>query len=446
MGKYFGTDGVRGIANVKLDAHIAYRIGRYIGQYPNGKKNKILIGRDTRLSGYMLDASLISGITSSGSDVYELGVTTTPSISYLVEKYDYDFGVMISASHNPFFDNGIKIFAPTGEKLSSEIELLIEDYIDALKDDLPKNPNHGVGKVVDVKDQVDEYLDFLASKANVKNLQNKRIIIDCAHGSSSATARRLFKDRLGLNCDFINDGYTGLDINDNCGSTHLGMIKEELIKGKYDLGLAFDGDADRLMLIDHKGNEVDGDAAIFLNAIYLKEKGELKDNKVVITVMSNLGLKKALDKKGIGFDEVTVGDKYVQARLKEKRLVLGGEQSGHIIFNEDLNTGDGQLTAIHVLSVMSEKGQDLADLVKELKIYPQVLKNVGVSNKEAILNHQGLKEAIVRLEASLNGNGRILVRPSGTEQIVRVMVEAADMETCAKIADELCQYIMNIAY
>lgn len=445
MGKYFGTDGVRGIANVKLTAAIAYRIGRYIGQYPNGKKNRILIGRDTRLSGYMLDASLISGITASGSDVYELGVTTTPSISYLVEKYGYDFGVMISASHNPFFDNGIKIFAPTGEKLSNDIELLIEDYIDALKDDLPTLPNEGIGKVVDVKDQLEEYLDFLASKATC-DLSSLKVIIDCARGSSSATARKLFEERLHMTCDFICDTYNGLDINDNCGSTHLGLLKEKVKQGDYDLGLAFDGDADRLMLVDKDGNEVDGDAVIYLSALYLKEKGELNDNKVVITVMSNLGLKKALHANNIDFDEVSVGDKYVQARLKEKNLVLGGEQSGHIIFNTDLNTGDGQLTAVHVLNVIAEKKVPLHDLVKDLKIFPQVLKNVGVSNKEAVISHQGLKDRIKELEAKLNGDGRILVRPSGTEQLVRVMVEAKDIPTCNMIADELCQYIMNIAY
>jgi len=445
MGKYFGTDGVRGIANVKLTATLAYRIGRYIGQYPNGRKNRILIGRDTRLSGNMLDSSLIAGITVSGSDVYELGVTTTPSISYLVENKHYDFGIMISASHNPFFDNGIKIFALTGEKLSNDIELLIEEYIDRPVDDLPLIPNDGLGRLIIAKEQINDYLDFLASKAE-GDYSSLKVLIDCAHGSSSVTAKKLFIDRLHMQATIMNDNFNGLNINDNCGSTHMGMICEKVKQGDYDLGLAFDGDADRLILVDHDGNVVDGDGTMFINAMYLKEQGKLKDNKLVITVMSNFGLKKILEAKGIGYEEVSVGDKYVQACLRDKNLSIGGEQSGHVIFNQDLNTGDGMLTAIHTINVILAKKKSLHDLVNEFKVYPQVLQNVGVSNKEAIMSHHGLLDLIKKLSDSLNGNGRILVRPSGTEQLVRVMVEAGDIDTCKAIAGELVNYINGISY
>lgn len=446
MGNYFGTDGVRGIANVKLTANIAYRIGRFIGQYPNGKKNKIIIGRDTRLSGNMLDSALIAGVTASGGDVYELGITTTPSISYLVEKFSqFDFGIMISASHNPFFDNGIKIFAPNGEKLSHDIELKIEEYIDKANDDLPLEPNEGVGKLIIAKDYVNEYLDFLASKAK-GDYSNVKILVDCAHGSSSVTAKKLFVDRLHANAVFINDSFNGLNINDNCGSTHIKCLVEKIKEGNYDLGLAFDGDADRLIMVDHEGKVVDGDSTMYLNGVYLKEKGLLKDNKIVLTVMSNFGLKKILKAKGIGYEEVSVGDKYVQACLKEKQLSIGGEQSGHIIFNQDLNTGDGMLTAIHTINVMLDKKQSLKELTNDFKIYPQVLKNVGVSNKEAVMAHHGLLDLVKELEKGLNGNGRILVRASGTEQLVRVMAEAEDISICNEVVDKIVDYVLEIAY
>ena len=445
MGKYFGTDGVRGIANQKLTSRLAYRIGRYIGHSDTDKKRKILLGRDTRLSGSMLDAALISGITSSGGDVYELGVTTTPSISYLVENGDFDYGVMISASHNPFFDNGIKIFAPNGEKLDNETELKIEEYIDRLVDDLPLIPNQGLGRLIIAKDLIEKYLDYIASKA-VGDLKKIKIAIDCAHGSACATAKKLFADRLKLKVDIFNDKFNGTDINDNCGSTHLDWLCNKVKEGKYDIGIAFDGDADRCLFVDHEGHVVDGDATMFINARYLRDHKRLKEDKIVMTVMSNLGLKKALEKDGFGYEEVAVGDKYVQARLKEKHLSLGGEQSGHVIFNEDLNTGDGQLTAIHTLNVLGETGKSLKELASDYVIYPQVLKNVGVSNKEAIIQHVGLKELIAKLEGELNGNGRILVRPSGTEQLVRVMVEAKSLDICEKIADELVKYVNGLSY
>lgn len=445
MGKYFGTDGVRGPANVKLTAVLAYRIGRFIGQYPDGHKNKILLGRDTRISGSMLDAALIAGITSSGSDVYELSVTTTPSISYLVESHDFDFGIMISASHNPFFDNGVKIFAPNGEKLSNDIELLIEDYIDSPSDYLPLVANQKMGRLIVSKALINDYLDYLASKAE-DSLNGLKIAIDCAHGSACVTAKSLFVDRLHLNVDLFNDTFNGTDINNNCGSTHLGYLSSKVVEGHYDLGIAFDGDADRCLFIDHCGHVVDGDATMFINAQYMRKKMRLKDDKIVITVMSNFGLKKALKEQGFAFEEVSVGDKYVQACLKEKHLSLGGEQSGHIIFNDELNTGDGELTAIHMLNVLHHEQKSLAELTKDLSVYPQILKNVGVSNKEAIMANEDLLDFIKAEENGLDGNGRVLVRPSGTEQLIRVMVEASSLELCTEIADRIVGYINELSY
>ncbi|MFA6675586.1 MAG: phosphoglucosamine mutase [Bacilli bacterium] len=445
MGKYFGTDGVRGPANEKLTAHLAYRIGRFIGQYPHGKKTRILVGRDTRLSGSMLDNALIAGITSSGGNAYELAVTTTPSISYLVEKKGFDFGVMISASHNPFFDNGIKIFAPNGEKLNNEIESLIEEYIDSPTDYLPLIANQNMGRLIVSKELIDEYLDYLASKA-IGDFSHLKVAIDCAHGSASVTAKKLFIDRLHLKASIFNDDFNGTNINDNCGSTHLKFLQKIIMDDHYDLGIAFDGDADRCLFVNHEGQIVDGDATMFINARYMRKHHLLKENKIVLTVMSNLGLKKALMQNRLTYEEVSVGDKYVQACLKEKKLSLGGEQSGHVIFNDDLNTGDGQLTAIHTLNILAAEKKSLKELTEDLIIYPQILKNIGVSNKEAVMKHDGLKVFIKEQEDILNGNGRILVRPSGTEQLIRVMVEASTCEDCANIADKILDYISNILY
>ena len=405
MGKYFGTDGVRGLANQELTTRIAYRIGRFIGQYPNGKKNRIIIARDTRLSGEMLLASLVSGITASGSDVYDEGVSTTPSISYLVKERQFDYGIMISASHNPFYDNGIKIFSSEGEKLSNDIELLIEDYIDRIQDDLPVDSNR-IGRWFHGKDLLNDYQRFLMSKIT-EDLSSLRILVDGANGSASKVVPDLFS-KIGLNAEYIHIVPNGRNINEQCGSTHLTSLMETIQRKEYDIGLAFDGDADRLMVVSPDGSLVDGDAIIYLCACYLKDKGLLKDNKVVITVMSNLGLKKALDAKGIQYEITTVGDKYVQAKMKELHLSLGGEQSGHIIFLDDLNTGDGILTAIKVMCIMKNTGKSLKELLEGLTIYPQKLRNVVVRNKEYVLQHAGLKKLIEDLEKNvLKGNGRI---------------------------------------
>lgn len=442
MGKYFGTDGVRGLANQELTTRIAYRIGRFIGQYPNGKKNRIIIARDTRLSGEMLLASLVSGITASGSDVYDEGVSTTPSISYLVKERQFDYGIMISASHNPFYDNGIKIFSSEGEKLSNEIELLIEEYIDRIQDDLPVDSNR-IGRWFHGKDLLNDYQRFLMSKMT-EDLSSLRILVDGANGSASKVVPDLFS-KIGLNAEYIHIVPNGRNINEQCGSTHLTSLMETIQRKEYDIGLAFDGDADRLMVVSPDGSLVDGDAIIYLCACYLKDKGLLKDNKVVITVMSNLGLKKALDVKGIQYEITTVGDKYVQAKMKELHLSLGGEQSGHIIFLDDLNTGDGILTAIKVMCIMKNTGKSLKELLEGLTIYPQKLRNVVVRNKEYVLQHAGLKKLVEDLEKNvLKGNGRILLRASGTESLVRVMCEAETNEICERICNELVSYIEDL--
>lgn len=442
MGKYFGTDGVRGLANQELTTRIAYRIGRFIGQYPNGKKNRIIIARDTRLSGEMLLASLVSGITASGSDVYDEGVSTTPSISYLVKERQFDYGIMISASHNPFYDNGIKIFSSEGEKLSNDIELLIEDYIDRIQDDLPVDSNR-IGRWFHGKDLLNDYQRFLMSKIT-EDLSSLRILVDGANGSASKVVPDLFS-KIGLNAEYIHIVPNGRNINEQCGSTHLTSLMETIQRKEYDIGLAFDGDADRLMVVSPDGSLVDGDAIIYLCACYLKDKGLLKDNKVVITVMSNLGLKKTLDAKGIQYEITTVGDKYVQAKMKELHLSLGGEQSGHIIFLDDLNTGDGILTAIKVMCIMKNTEKSLKELLEGLTIYPQKLRNVVVRNKEYVLQHAGLKKLIEDLEKNvLKGNGRILLRASGTESLVRVMCEAETNEICERICNELVSYIEDL--
>jgi len=443
MGKYFGTDGVRGLAGQKLNSSLAFRIGRFIGQYPGGKKNRILIGCDTRLSCDMLKTAIVSGILASGSDAYLLDVTTTPSISYLVVKKGYDYGVMISASHNPYYDNGIKVFNRQGEKLDSKIEKLIEDYIDSPTDFLPLRMNEFFGRMVPSVDLVDEYVDFLASKA--RDLGHLKVLVDGANGSASLVAPKLFK-KLGIQANYINIHPNGININDRCGSTHLGQLVLEMKKNGYDIGLAFDGDADRLLIVRHGGQVVDGDAILYLAAVDMQKRGVLKENTVVATVMSNIGLKIALKKHNMRVKEVQVGDKYVQACLKEQNLPLGGEQSGHIIFLQDLNTGDGLLTAIKVMNILVSTGKPLEELLGDLKIYPQALKNVSVANKEAVLAHGGLQSLIDELETTLGDTGRILVRASGTESLVRIMAEAPTFEECDRVVSALVNYINEISY
>ncbi len=442
MAKYFGTDGVRGVAGEFITETLAYKIGRYIGQYPNGHKNRILIARDTRISGQGLAESVGAGAVSSGSDVYNIGVSTTPSVSYLVRKNKFDYGVMISASHNPYYDNGIKIFNSEGEKLDAKIEELIEGYIDSPVDSLPMMKNQNIGRYCPIDDLVPSYIEFICSKASPK-VKGMKVYIDCSNGSASAIAPVVLK-KLGVEATIVSNKPNGININDRCGSTKIANNSDAVTKGNYDIAFAFDGDADRCLAMSNDGLVVDGDALIYLNAMYLKKHGKLNDNTVVITVMSNLGLKKAFAAEDVSIHETKVGDKYVQADMKANNLSIGGEQSGHIIFLEDLNTGDGLLTMVHTLNVLAEEGKSLQELIKNLKIYPQSLKNVRVVNKEAILAHQGFMEKVAEVEKSLEGNGRILVRPSGTEPLIRIMCEAATQEQCDEITSLLAKFVEDI--
>lgn len=442
MGKYFGTDGFRGLSNKGLKAEHAFRIGRFIGYANKDKKIKVLIARDTRLSGKMLADSLAAGIISSGGDVVNIDVSTTPSVSYLVRHCGFDFGVMISASHNPYYDNGIKIFNSLGEKLEESIENEIEKYIDSVEDYIPRALNEKLGRYLDSSKFLDLYIDFLVSKA-IPQISKLNILVDCSNGSASSIAPKLLS-RLGVNASIVNSDPNGLNINDRCGSTHINNLSSVVKKGNYDIAFAFDGDADRCLAMDNEGKVIDGDAIMYLNALFLKKHNQLKNNSIVLTVMSNIGLKIALKNNNISIAEVGVGDKYVQAEMKNKGYLLGGEQSGHIIFLDDLNTGDGLLTMIKMLNLLSTEKQDVKTLLKDLTIYPQCLKNIHVSNKDAILSHQGFLNMVKECEKSLNGQGRILVRPSGTEPLIRVMAETKTQEVCEEICDKLINYINDL--
>lgn len=441
MGRYFGTDGVRGEANVALNAKMAYYIGRYLGQPSReGAKTRILLGKDTRISGDMLSAGLIAGATSSGADVVDLGVTTTPSVSYLVSTLRFDYGVMISASHNPYMDNGIKVFGPTGEKLSAHIEEAIEDYMDEGTDYLPFARGGHMGRHLSGEREKKLYRHWLFSNFDVVGTPAK-IICDLANGSATSVVPELFTD-LRLKADFIFDKPDGTNINNGCGATDLKALMEAYKEGGYDFGFAYDGDADRFMGI-YGDRVLDGDAVIFLSALSLRKHGLLKDDKVVLTVMSNFGLRKALEEEGISYEITPVGDKYVQAALKEKGLSVGGEQSGHVIYADRLNTGDGILTSLKVLDIY-DHDRELFDELRKFKVYPQLLVNVRFESRakmNEILGSDPVKKAIRDSEALLGDKGRLLIRPSGTENLIRVMAEHLDEPTCQKAVNDVVDVI-----
>lgn len=441
MLKHFGTDGVRGVANRTLTAEMAYRIGRCLGQYPSGKKNKVLLCRDTRISGDMLLMAVVSGLLASGSDVYDEGISTTPSISYLVKKDHFDFGVMISASHNPYPDNGIKIFNAEGEKLEDSIEEVIEAYMDRSSDDLPRPEDGKIGRYHDGESLKNEYISWLSKKAAGK-YSGVKVLVDCANGSATYVAPLLYQ-KIGLDATFINASPDGLNINQNCGSTHLESLQKAFAKGGYDLAFAFDGDSDRFMALAPDGRLIDGDAMIYLNALALRKQGTLHDNRVVLTVMSNFGLRKVLDESKLAYDIVAVGDKNVQARLKEQKLSLGGEQSGHVIFLDDLNTGDGLLSSLKLLNLYTKEKSIFAQL-KNFVVYPQVLTNVKFDSQDklkAVAASEGLTSLVKTEETRLGNQGRILVRASGTEPLLRVMAEAMDKNVCQGVVDRIVDYI-----
>ena len=449
MGKYFGTDGFRGEANKTLTAEHAYKIGRFLGWYygrnkEEGETCKIVIGKDTRLSSYMFEYALVSGLTASGAEAYLLHVTTTPSVSYVARTEDFDCGIMISASHNPYYDNGIKLINSNGEKMDEETILKIEAYIDGLSGEIPFAVRDQIGRTVDYAMGRNRYIGYLISLAT-RSYKNKRVGLDCANGSSWMIAKSVF-DALGAKTYVINNEPDGTNINTNCGSTHIEGL-QKLVKEKgLDVGFAFDGDADRCLCVDENGNVINGDMIIYIYGCYLKERGKLAGNKVVTTVMSNFGLYKALDDAGIEYEKTAVGDKYVYENMSANGYRVGGEQSGHIIFRKYATTGDGILTVIKMMEVMLEKKKTLAELAAPVPVYPQVLKNIRVTDKAAAQNDPDVQAAVKAVGEKLGSDGRILVRESGTEPLVRVMVEAGEEALCEKYVDEVIDVIVKKGY
>ena len=436
MGKYFGTDGFRGEANVDLTVEHAFKVGRFLGWY-FGKDHKaqIVIGKDTRRSSYMFEYSLVAGLTASGADVYLLHVTTTPSVSYVVRTENFDCGIMISASHNPFYDNGIKIINGNGQKMDADVEAQIEQYIDDDKPKIPYAVREKVGRTVDFSAGRNRYIGYLIS-IPTRSFKNYRVGLDCANGSASSVAKSVF-DALGAKTYVINNEPDGTNINTNCGSTHIEVMQKFVKEKHLDVGFAYDGDADRCIAVDHLGNVIDGDLIMYVCGKYMMERGKLENNTIVTTVMSNLGLYKACDRAGIRYEQTAVGDKYVCENMMANGHSLGGEQSGHIIFSKHATTGDGILTSLMVMEVMIEKKLPLNILASEVTIYPQILKNVRVSNKATARNNAAVKEVIAQVAEELGSDGRILVRESGTEPVIRVMVEAKKDAICREMVDKV---------
>ncbi|MBO7599832.1 MAG: phosphoglucosamine mutase [Lachnospiraceae bacterium] len=438
MGKYFGTDGFRGQACVVLTAEHAFKIGRFLGWY-YGKDHhaKIVIGKDTRRSSYMYENALAAGITASGSDAYLLHVTTTPCVAYITRTEMFDCGVMISASHNPYTDNGIKLMNCDGEKMDDALQDEIETYIDGNHEEIPFATEANIGCTVDFYSGRNRYIGYLTNLAT-KSFENRKIALDCANGSSWMIGPAVF-NALGAKTYVINNAPDGVNINTGCGSTHIEGLQQYVKENNLDCGFAFDGDADRCLAVDENGDIVNGDKIMYICAKHLKSQGQLPTNKVVTTVMSNFGLYKALDKIGIGYEKTAVGDRYVYENMKEFNHMIGGEQSGHIIFRKFARTGDGVLTAIQLLSVMVDTQLPLSVLAAEVTMYPQVLKNVVVDDKDATLEDPAVKLAVDAATAELGDNGRVLLRKSGTEPVLRVMSEAGSDEECEKHVDAIIE-------
>jgi len=438
MGKYFGTDGFRGEANVVLTVEHAFKVGRFLGWYYGQEhKARVVIGKDTRRSSYMFEDALSAGLTASGADVYLLHVTTTPSVSYVTRTEDFDCGIMISASHNIFYDNGIKVINAKGHKLEAEVEEKIESYIDGTWGEIPYATRDAIGRTVDYSAGRNRYIGHLIAMAT-RSFKDKRVGLDCSNGSASSIAKSVF-DALGAKTYVINSEPDGTNINRNCGSTHIHVLQEFVKEKKLDVGFAYDGDADRCLAVDENGNEVDGDLILYVCGKYLKEQGRLNNDTIVTTIMSNLGLYKACDKAGIKYEKTAVGDKYVYENMVQNNHCLGGEQSGHIIFSKYATTGDGILTSLLLMEVMLEKKQTLAKLTEEVKIYPQLLKNVRVSDKKTARENAEVIKAVEAATEALGNDGRILVRESGTEPVIRVMVEASTDELCEKYVNQVVE-------
>jgi len=440
MGKYFGTDGFRGEANIDLTVEHAYKVGRFLGYY-YGQKNKakVVIGKDTRRSSYMFEYALVAGLTASGADVYLLHVTSTPSVSYVVRSENFDCGIMISASHNPYYDNGIKVINGNGYKLEAEVEDLIERYIDDEAENIPLSTRENIGKTTDYSIGRNRYIGYLISLAT-RSFKDMKVGLDCANGSASTIAKGVF-DALGAKTFTIHDAPNGTNINDRCGSTHMEELQKHVVENGLDVGFAYDGDADRCLAVDNKGNIIDGDLILYVCGVYMKERGELGNNTIVTTIMSNIGLYLALDEKGIAYEKTAVGDKYVYENMMANGHSIGGEQSGHIIFSKHATTGDGILTSLKIMEAMLEKKAKLSEMVKEVNMFPQLLKNIMVQNKKAAREDVKVIEAIDKVSKELGKEGRILVRESGTEPLIRIMVEAKSQEICKEYADRVVKVL-----
>lgn len=449
MGRYFGTDGFRGEANKTLTVEHAYKVGRFLGWYYHqltGNKARVVIGKDTRRSSYMFEYSLVAGLTASGADAYLLHVTTTPSVSYVVRTENFDCGIMISASHNPYYDNGIKLINGQGEKMDENTISYIEDYIDGHvnlfgeeMDEIPFATREEIGCTVDYFAGRNRYVGYLISLAT-HSYRDMRVGLDCANGSAWMIAKNVF-DALGAKTYVINAEPNGININKNAGSTHIEVLQQFVKDNHLDVGFAYDGDADRCIAVDENGDVVNGDLILYIYGRYMKERGKLLNNTVVTTVMSNFGLYKAFDEAGINYEKTAVGDKYVYENMQQNGHRIGGEQSGHIIFSKYATTGDGILTSIKLMEAMLGKKMPLSKLAEPVKIYPQVLKNVRVKSKPEAQNDPEVQAAVNNVAEKLGDTGRILVRESGTEPVIRVMVEAETEDLCEKYVDQVIEVI-----
>ncbi|SEW08033.1 phosphoglucosamine mutase [[Clostridium] fimetarium] len=448
MGKYFGTDGFRGEANVNLTVEHAYKVGRFLGWFygkeHKDNKAKVVIGKDTRRSSYMFEYSLVAGLTASGADVYLLHVTTTPSVSYVARTEDFDCGIMISASHNLFYDNGIKLINSSGEKMREDVIDEIEKYLDGEMGELPFAVKENIGRTVDYSAGRNRYMGYLMSLA-IYSFKGMRVGLDLSNGSAWSIAKGVF-DALGAKTYVINAQPDGININASCGSTHMESLQELVKREHLDVGFAYDGDADRCLCVDENGDVIDGDLILYVYGSYMKERGKLISDTVVTTIMSNFGLYKAFDAAGINYEKTAVGDKYVYENMLNNGYRLGGEQSGHIIFSKYATTGDGILTSLKMMEVMIAKKKSLSQLASPVTIFPQVLKNIKVLDKKKTQEDIDVKAAVNKVTQELGDNGRILVRESGTEPVVRVMVEAATLEICQKCVEEVIEVIKSKGY
>ena len=444
MGKYFGTDGFRGEANVTLTSEHAYKIGKFIGWYygaRKGRKARVVIGKDTRRSSYMFEYSIVAGLTAAGADAYMLHVTTTPSVAYVTRVDNFDCGVMISASHNPYYDNGIKLINSRGEKMDDETVSAIEAYLDGnyaavgLEGDVPAAKREMIGEIVDFVSGRNRYVGYLISLA-AHSYKNMRVGLDCANGSAWNIARTVF-EALGAKTYVINAEPDGLNINRNAGSTHIDNLRRFVLENHLDVGFAYDGDADRCLAVDENGELVDGDKILYVFGKQLKKEGRLAKNTVVTTVMSNFGLYKAFDEEGIEYEKTSVGDRFVYENMAQNGYCVGGEQSGHIILSKYATTGDGILTSIELMEAMLDSKQTLSRLCAPMKTYPQVLKNVRVSDKQAVRENENVQAAVKKAADMLGDSGRVLLRESGTEPLIRVMAEAMELCDAEKAVNDM---------